>query len=103
MSEARAFPLTRGTIIIGELLDKGLEKYLPSLAAALASAPAAGLGALLTPEKIGSDSVEILNNSDNFSRNDVANAARQMLQDTIPETFNRLPKKMTAKIIVCSL
>jgi hypothetical protein len=99
----RNFPIDEGKDIIGDLLGKGLEKYLPILAAALASAPAAGLVALLTPERIGSDSVEILNNPNKFSRDEVSNAARQLLQDTIPENFNKLPKTMVAKVVVCSL
>lgn len=89
--------------IAGKLLDKGLEKYLPSLAAALASAAAAGVVSFLTPERIGSDAVETLNNTSKFNRDDVSNAARQVLQDTIPDAFKKLPKPMMAKIVSCSL
>lgn len=77
------FPVDQQKDIIGELLGKGLEKYLPTLAAALASAPTAGLVTFLTPEKIGSDSVEMLNNSNKFTRDEVSNAARQMLQAVV--------------------
>jgi hypothetical protein len=97
-----SIPIEDGKDFIGDLLGKGLEKYLPTLAAALASAPSAGLVALLTPQKIGSDSIEIINNSKNYSHDDVSNAARQLLQDTVPESFNKLPRTTVARIVMCS-
>jgi len=89
--------------IAGKLLDKALEKYLPTLAAALASAPAAALAAFFTPEKIGTDSVEILNSSDQRPSASVREAAREMLQDTTTNNFPKMPKPLMAKIVVCAL
>lgn len=89
--------------VAGKLLDKALETYLPTLAAALASTAAAAATAFLTPTPIGKDSVEVLNNSDTFTQDDVRSAARQMLQDTLPTNFSQLPVPMTSKIVVCSL
>jgi hypothetical protein len=87
----------------GKLLGKALEKYLPTLAAALASAPATAVAAFLTPTKIGTDSVEILNQSDSRSRSEVQGAARQMLQDTPPEIFATLGTQMITKVAGCSI
>jgi hypothetical protein len=88
---------------VGKLLGKALETYLPTLAAALASAPAAAAATFLTPTRIGNDSVEILSNSDSYSKADVNSAARQLLQDTTPQNFVGLPKPLMAKIVACSM
>jgi hypothetical protein len=89
--------------IIGTLLGKGLEKYLPTLAAALASAPATGVVAFLTPTAIAEDSVEILNQSNTRSQNQVQNAARQVLQDTLPDSFKKLNRSLMSKAIACTM
>jgi hypothetical protein len=102
-SAKTAFNVEQAQDVAGKLLDKALEKYLPTLAAALASTPAAGVAAFLTPEKIGPDSVEVLNQNEKRSRQEVQDAARQLLQDTTVESFQKLPKSMMAKIVVCAL
>jgi hypothetical protein len=98
-----AIDVDKAQDLAGELLDKALEKYLPTLAAALASAPAAALTAFFTPEKIGTDSVEILNQSNQRPNSEVREAAREMLQDTTIDNFRKVPKALMAKIVVCSL
>jgi hypothetical protein len=90
--------------LTGKLLEKALERYLPVLAAAIASAPAAAVAAFLTPTPIGTDAVEILNQSDTRPRRDVEAAAREMLQDTTPDNFKKnISRQFTAKIVACSI
>lgn len=92
-----------GQDVAGELLTKALEKIAPALAGAIASAPAAGVAVFLAPERIAPDAVEILNGSDTRNRDEVRNAARSLLETTLSESFERLPKPLMAKILACSL
>jgi hypothetical protein len=87
----------------GELLTTLLEKVLPTLAAALASTPAAAIAAFLTPQQTAADPVEILNSAPTPTRSEVAAAARQLLQTTTEKNFANLPTAMKAKIVACAL
>ena len=89
--------------IASNLLTAGLEKYAPALAAALASAPAAGIAVFLSPSEIAPDAIETLNNSSRHAQQEVTTAARTLLQDTTPERFARLPTTQMAKIVACIL
>jgi hypothetical protein len=88
--------------LAGKLMDKGLERYLPALAAALASSAASAIAVFLTPTPIGTDAVEILNQSDKRPHSEVQGAAREMLQDP-PNLFKKIANPMLAKIAACSI
>ena len=92
-----------GRDVVGKLLEKGLDQYLPALAAAINSAYASGALVFLVAEKIGPDSVEILNNSQKHSRDEVTAAARQILEATKTETFQKLDTNTMAKILSCTM
>lgn len=92
-----------GQNVAGELLTKALEKIAPALAGAIASAPAAGVAVFLAPERIAPDAVDILNRSETLNRDEVRNAARTLLETTLPENFERLPQPLMAKVLACSL
>jgi hypothetical protein len=102
-SKQLAINVDQAEDLAGKLLEGALKKYLPTLAAALASAPAAGVAAFLTSTPIGSDAVEILNQSDKRPIAEVQGAARLMLQDTSTENFKKLGRPMMAKITGCAI
>lgn len=105
-AEADRFTVVESEIgqdVAGQLLTNALERIAPALAAVVASAPAAGVAVFLAPERIAPDAVEILNGSETRNRDEVRNAARSLLETTLSENFERLPRPLMAKVLACSL